>query len=479
MSSTALLLETPSIQKYIFASNKLKEIIGASHIIEHELFPLLEPEEYHGNIVYRGGGKAFYSFGNETNAREYLQQFTLQVLSHFPGLQINASISDYRPKPFGMSKKVLEKQLVRNRSLYPSQSLLPKEGIFIDCPQTNEYQEVDQPNVGWVSQVSKVKFDACTRAQAKMNAQSYLDGFVFTDETEKLGQQKDKGYIAVVHIDGNNIGQRFHRMQAKEEVQRFSDQLKKMGIEAMEDMIKELIQELRNPDFKSELNLDYEDAQPILPIRPILTGGDDITFVCEGRLGIYLAEKYIWKFENIANSTDFSDHSRITACAGVAIVKTKFPFSKAYDLAEALCKEAKEASRAKGDSWLSFYISPQGISGKLKELRKIAFESAHGSLTSNPYSLDDNHENALQKIKSIITHLHTDKWPINKIMELRDAVNQPKSRQQLFRMELSYRNHCLPDEPLWSDRKTRYWDAIQLLDFYPQSILKMKIPTYA
>ena len=40
-SCTAVLVDTVSIQQYIFSSNRLKENLGASHIIENELFGIV------------------------------------------------------------------------------------------------------------------------------------------------------------------------------------------------------------------------------------------------------------------------------------------------------------------------------------------------------------------------------------------------------------------------------------------------------
>lgn len=36
---------------------------------------------------------------------------------------------------------------------------------------------------------------------------------------------------------------------------------------------------------------------------------------------------------------------QLTVAAGVAIVKTHYPFARAYELSEALCKSAKRLSR--------------------------------------------------------------------------------------------------------------------------------------
>ena len=70
-----------------------------------------------------------------------------------------------------------------------------------------------------------------------------------------------------------------------------------------------------------------------LPFRPLVYGGDDVTFVCDGRLGLELAAIYLQAFEK---EKDF------TACAGICVVKTHYPFARAYQLSEELCRKAKK-----------------------------------------------------------------------------------------------------------------------------------------
>ena len=80
------------------------------------------------------------------------------------------------------------------------------------------------------------------------------------------------------------------------------------------------------------------------PFRPILKEGDDITFITDGQLGsIPFAEKYL---ELMSNRT-LLNGKRLSACAGVAIIKPKYPFFRGYSLAEELCQRAKVGGEGK------------------------------------------------------------------------------------------------------------------------------------
>src|SRR5207247_847138 len=58
----------------------------------------------------------------------------------------------------------------------------------------------------------------------------------------------------------------------------------------------------------------------------------------------------------------------------------KFPFARAYGLAEDLCASAKKAARPNpGCAYLDFHILQGGVSGTLGTMREAAYRSAaHG-----------------------------------------------------------------------------------------------------
>lgn len=58
-----------------------------------------------------------------------------------------------------------------------------------------------------------------------------------------------------------------------------------------------------------------------------------MTFICHGKLALYLAEKFIRIWTSKANDKEHGlvryglpANNEFTACAGIAIAKTKYPF---------------------------------------------------------------------------------------------------------------------------------------------------------
>ncbi|MCW5907194.1 MAG: hypothetical protein KIS94_05005 [Chitinophagales bacterium] len=512
---TAVIVDTVSIQPYIFGSNKLKENIGASYIIEHKIygdvlqqclpanFPITHwkenpneilPGGFNIGIGYIGGGNALLLFIESKDATDFIKSFSLAVLLKSPGIKLAfGRIDDFDPDNFRDGRIKLQQSIIANRSLHTLNELPFKHGIADDCPLSNEAQEVFHPASGkHISKMSAIKFEACKEAQQKL-IETYtteLKGkYIFTDELDQLAQQEDKGYIAVVHVDGNGMGQRFIECHDLPALRKLSGAVSDLAYTAMRqfivhvvDLFEEKIFDKNNgfelKEFKPGNNADATEkswaGRKILPIRPIIVGGDDITFVCEGRLGVHLAEKLVELMTNIKVVGE-----TIAACAGVAIVHTKYPFYRAYTICEELTKQAKKASRSEKSSWLSFLISSGGFSGTLEEVQKQLFETPNGNLYYGPYRLDKEQPHLFTMKENIKKLTTTDAaWPRSKLMALRDVLRKDTAEIDYFIIEAESRNRKLPEysgtqvhKKLWHNGKTPYYDIIELMDFYPKELL--------
>ena len=113
---TGVLIDTVSIQDYIFTSNKLKENVGASYLVKNIYGKILksilnpqvdlnlwekEPEtikiqteNVNWEIGYIGGGKALILFKERKKAIEFIQTFTKVLLQETPGIRTAFGIID-------------------------------------------------------------------------------------------------------------------------------------------------------------------------------------------------------------------------------------------------------------------------------------------------------------------------------------------------------------------------------------------------
>ena len=133
--------------------------------------------------------------------------------------------------------------------------------------------------------------------------------------------------------------------------------------------------------------LANDDDIDLVPVVPVLVGGDDVTVYTDGRYAIPFAEAYIRHYEELTKDDDLlsvlaivaggkkpdapeRDHfvigdyiiqnpGPLTASAGVAIVGRNFPFHIAYDLAEELVSRGKTLGKKPGTvpcSTINFHV---------------------------------------------------------------------------------------------------------------------------
>lgn len=501
----AVIIDTVSIQSYIFSSNKLKENIGASHLVkkiyETELKEALEkvfddsnvdikawesePDRLsitnpsvHFEIGYIGGGNALILFKDKVKAIEFVREFSKLLLKRTPGLKTAFGlIEDFDLNDFKGSMEELHESLKKNKNRYFPNVVLQKHGFTADCPRTGESAEIfkDENDGNFISSVAYAKIEAAedSKREIKDALKDVLkDKYTITNDIEKLGQKKDElNYIAVVHIDGNKMGERFMNCESLPEIRKLSKEVRNATEKAFKSMISELIKRIEKRVLSEDEGFSFgnEDNKTILPVRPIIIGGDEITFVCDGRLALWLAEIFIKEFTN--------DKS-LSACGGISIVKTKYPFFRAYEMAEYLTKKAKMISRdEENSSYIDFFISSGGWVGE--EIEKNYYWALEGNLHFGPYRVDGDRnrdERHIDNLKEVVKGLK--KLPMNKVMKLRDVLYEDKGSAMMFVKELETRGHKLPEIPgknyhrsIWLDGRTPYFDAIELMDFYPEGLL--------
>lgn len=398
MSRFLTILEVSQKQAYIFGSNKVADNIVNSAVIAKCLSPqyisetLKENYSDAENMVYSGGGHTILEFKDEGIAKRSVSILTEKVFREFDGLEVFAKTVPYKEdKSPRDNLKNLTAELEKKKALRVSGFHHGSFGIErIDAdtllPVSNDSSE----------EKSKVKKEEYTEAAKDYIPEGYNPVYEFGD----LGIEKNKsGFIAVVHIDGNGMGKRVDELydvipeldwtSVKKGLRDFSDAIDCDFKEAYKDMVKEVDSSLKNGSLKDKLELKTRENRKCFPIRRIITAGDDICFVTEGRIGLECARIFIQKLADKTNKVDKKSYS---ACAGVAIVHQKYPFYKAYELAEKLCSSAKKEGAKispKDDGRnvcsIDWHIEYGEIKDSIEEIKKD-YISYDGECVSNkPY----------------------------------------------------------------------------------------------
>lgn len=542
----AILLDTRSIQKYVFGCNRLKTNTGASYLVDgifteamvnvlkqsslkmpaqdwkeaKELEMSKENSDTECEIAYIGGGNMLILVrkGDESLriCRELVQKWSLKVLLEAPGLKTGAAIGeiDLGKDNFQDSLKALYKQLKENQNNVLPQVDLPYTGFSVECDYSgkaaNVYNKEYKRLVSAEVEAKTAAFDAADKKIKKNFSEVLGDEYDFCSELESLGYKDGESYISVIHIDGNNMGVKFSNCRDMQERKNLSKKVQETVEHAFGYLIKKIVTEYDSYADVLDMRVLKQGNKRLLPLRPIIIGGDDITFICPGRMGLQYAQAFI----EYVNSEDLLDKElfsgklydedlythikkitgkqiskSLSCCAGVAIVPARYPFFRAYELAEQLCDEAKALSRKDDGNYLDFAILHGEKYGDIKMLRKEQYESANGNLHYGPYNVLGK-ENDRQSIKGLLAlseKLAGDKMPRNKVKDLRRVLHEDKHSMSIFLencpeiCELVKKENKLATvtaDDLWDKFKdkdkvtfaTRYIDAIEAIDFnYPDS----------
>ena len=331
------------IQSFIFKTNELRDIAGASELVENICTKLFldtigkqtDDETWTSeHQVIAAAGNVKYIL-NEEECRKAVLLFPKRVMCAAPGITISQAVVKME-NDFGEAINKLEKKLheVRNRPTKPlTLGLLgmrrsPRTGLPA-IGYDNDGRPIDEATLA-KKQSNNIK------ALCKKSFGKDIEYSQIAYDTEDLTCGND--WIAIIHADGNGLGRVVQQIgHDKEKYKKFSYNLNeatKLSAQAA---------------FKA-VEQSFESSKRI-PIRPVVLGGDDMTVIIRGSLGIDYVKTYLEAFEDntkrLLHALLPDDMEYLTACAGIAFIKSSYPFYYGYGLAEELCSEAKKASGRK------------------------------------------------------------------------------------------------------------------------------------
>ena len=573
MGVRALLFDTRSIQRYVFSGNMLRTNIGASYLVDRLFLDILikktlkqdffkeentlDAKSWEGKekinakfengclckVAYVGGGNALLLLSSEAPAdceKNIVSGFTRRVLVQCPGLQTGAAIGemDFSSKEsIKKSFDAMRAQLKNNQNRILPRVNVYNPGLTMECEINGESanycdaKHIIKPvtEVRFYSQEVAAKVKAAADANkwllAKLNAiftkngkPGLLDGFAFPTSLEELGQTEGEDYIAVVHVDGNNMGGRFSEKESLTQYKDFSNQVRRKTWKSFARLVEHIVTTIRETPkwFEGWLQLKKNrEGKLLLPVRPLILGGDDITYVCAGKVALQYTERlmrYMIQPDPSAAQDEqkeksgggkkqkkVTDDSSIPCCGGIAIVNTSYPFFRAYTLAEQACGAAKKVSRnSDGTSWLDFVILHGEQEPTLEQIRNQEYKGAQGSMHFGPYLVSDNDKVAEKDLRNLFicikkVHYNENKklnLPMNKIKTMRDVLQHGshETRKFLEQLKITFKNErqaetTVPkfpykveaweryEENLWGEDKNHNWvtpyvDVIEMMDYY-------------
>lgn len=429
------------IQNYIFQTNELKDIIGASELVNKicdefvDKYGKESPNK--GKMIVHAAGNIKCIFDDEDACCNAVRNFPKNAMEMAPGITISQAVvkiednSDYSGKA-----EELERLLQAQRN-HPVKSLTTglmaierSRTTGLPATQIEKKKENGKETVEFLDEGTMAKRGIIKKEKDNQSDQSEDLYFKLTGDkiehdrrpydTKDLTERND--WIAVIHADGNGIGDIVAKIGKDSKVMsRFSTELDKATQAAAREAYDAII--------RKEAEKEAAEKAKKLPIRPVVIGGDDLTVICRGYLVVDFVTAYLKAFEVqtkkhfenlIPNATDTETYALLstglTACAGIAFIKSSYPFYYGYDLAEALCREAKKDAKSdkvkdtnggQAPSCLMFHKVQSSFVEDYAEIKRKELTTADGgSLCFGPYYLKEQ----------------ANRWTIEELSEIVDKL---------------------------------------------------------
>ncbi len=442
------------IQSFIFQTNKLKEIVGASEIVKNitdkMFFDIADIDgEYKGlKLATAGNIKCEFSEEDKSKLEKIVREFPKRVMQEAPGITISQAVVEFEGEITNALTE-LEAKLKVQRNI-PSVPLETGYSILKRARRTGGIVEKDNEDRATINKISKSDSHQLFKILLKKESLTEEEEKMLTKEFSDITLLSPNKWMAVVHADGNGLGNIIQNigdeLTRQGKFLEFSNTIQKSTEEALQEAFKDVI-------LKDKENFENANPQKTYkyPIRPIVIGGDDVTFIIRADLALDFTKIFLEEFENKTkenfNSLGFDKlKNGLSACAGIAYIKESYPLYYGLELAEELTSEAKKMVKDKENfpqngnipfSSLSFMKVEDSFVESLKEMKKRNKVASQSGIDYNygPYTIAEIKKGVphLKSLKDDLQILENQSTKESKgVSKLRQLISESfKSRDRM------------------------------------------------
>ena len=535
------------IQKYIFRTPDLKSAIGASSLVEGIIENALQEainhynddqynNDYYNNghynnghhneeaqaalktelqwfddkkgpcsyqkdafdvqILYIGGGNAYVVFRGEELAIDINKRMSRYVLEKTYSLQLAIAMIE-KTESYKSDLENIRKEMEKVKQAMSF--TMPLGAIpIVQTDSMTGYPLIKYEDDGG-KQYSTEALLKKKAAEKKRKNYSKEEKIIDSLRTKK-GVDSN---IAVVHIDGNNLGLRIRELMYKKES--YAD-----GVTAQRKLSYQIDHSYKTTFFKMKEHVEeFGKNNPVMKklkpddyyVIPVVVAGDDITYVCNARVALESVKYFAREISKCGmvdktEKANVQKHYAFSICAGIAYANSHFPFHIAYDVAEKCCHNAKRTAKEAqhlqdGDigNWLDFHICRNIQARNLSAVRAREYVTSAGEqLLTRPYFIASGDERegtvlgelAKETTPCSLSFLENAMKYFNDIeciprsfsKRLEDAYSIGEKEVKELGIFLESRGHKMPDgkhEYYYmknSSYTAKWFDALEIMDFY-------------
>lgn len=340
------------IQSFVFQTNELKDIVGASDLVQRICTEAFDTFSQNGTSIIRAAGNIKHLFDEKEACENAVRYFSKKVMEMAPGITISQAVVPIEESDdFSEKINLLENRIRIQRNKPAINISISLQGMLrtrktglaaVKIDRNNDY--LDLATVKKRERISVVH-EICSNFYGEKVAHDRIP-YNIEDVT------RHNSWIAIIHADGNGLGQIVQKVGGKrDDFRLFSQKLDEATLKAARQAYEEIAQIYQFDNLKK------------IPIRPIVLGGDDLTIICRADFAVQFTEFYLKAFEDktqellgdlLLKYDVFGGANNLTACAGISFIKASYPFYYGYSLAENLC------DKAKADAKKSEHLSSNG-----------------------------------------------------------------------------------------------------------------------
>jgi len=364
-------IEFKRIQTYLFASPKLRAMLGANaalgqtiridlprlakecgakadeqivekmpnadardpiqSIVPHVVDDLVvdDPATLYRNygVLVRDGGHFIATFPDSAQARLFIERATALITKALPGILIEARLNGEKYVQSEMGEIPFQHPMFQV-SHYLGNQPAENRGVNGDFLSAEEKQLEEQGR---------------SFRKTPKDLIALLEGNRLIPCPEEPPQSlKDivgNDYLALIHADGNSIGQRYQAWRSQ-----CTEPEHSLAAETHGERFYHSMRVAVRWALTKALNQVFRDAPERYQL--LMLGGDDLLIACAASYAL----PFVCAYAKALSDVPLCDGKPLTIGAGVAIAKHTFPFYRLHATAEALADSAKQRYRTNPDA---------------------------------------------------------------------------------------------------------------------------------